>query len=234
MCFCGPADGPPNRTFCTPSLAECRSSCGMFFKSWEAGSCDTDGGAPVPILSGGHWVPRHTRWDDGDQICGGRRAPFNEWNSESISTTSDLGGCLLSWGIFDTDKKLATLGAKIFVTFADANNPTGECGNLGKFQIPTTETPGKELSVLRSPYLILDTDNRSSWCNLTFSIEGSDKVSMDVAFRSTQTGNDAGQCKNQSTRASPHHVTVGHPLTIGLNTDDRGGYCKLDIKLNVP
>ena len=75
-----------------------------------------------------------------------------------------------------------------------------------------------------------DTDNRSGYCNLTFTVSGRSDIGLDVQFYPTP-GGDAGQCRGFLPQGDFYTAFAGSPVTIGLDTDDRSGGCYLSLRL---
>ncbi|MFF2546956.1 hypothetical protein ACFVUY_30975 [Kitasatospora sp. NPDC058063] len=164
---------------------------------------------------------------DGDPgQCGGRtgeqwKDDFGVTEAIRFDTDSRPGGCLLAFGIYDPDNRLA--GSSVTYTFkATPGGDPAQCGNPGTHQVPigTTRTFG--------PSIRIDTDNRPGGCDLTFALSSS-TMKMGINFYSD---GDPAQCGN----AGPDYgifspVDNFSSPTIRIDTDDRPGGCGLKLRL---
>lgn len=146
-----------------------------------------------------------------------------------IDTDSRPGGCRLAMGIYDPGGALAGLT----VTYTWQVSPNGIAGQCqdsttgmsqGTFSMPISSFESFGTTVLD------DTDNRSGYCNLTFTLSGRSDIALDVQFYPTPDG-EAGQCSGYLPQGSYYTAYAGSPVTIGLDTDDRAGGCLLSLRL---
>ena len=165
----------------------------------------------------------------GDGPAGQWAASPNWTTPILIDTDSRAGGCQLAFGIYDPSAALAGLT----VTYGWQISPNGDGGQCqnptngdyqGTFQVPIGPSQSFGTSVLD------DTDNRSGYCNLTFTLSGNSSIGLDVQFYPTP-GGDAGQCNGYLPEGSYRTAYAGSPVTIGLDTDDRSGGCYLSLRL---
>ncbi len=151
-------------------------------------------------------------------------APSPDWtNAILIDADSRSGGCLLAFGVRDLANGLSGLTMSYRWTVSPGG-AAGQCGNQGEFSLPITENQ------TFGPNIKVDTDNRSGYCNLTFSMAGRADVSLDVRFwHEFEPGKD--QCKNSLPQEEWHSVRPGVPITIGIDTDGRQGGCRFSLRL---
>ncbi|MFG2114789.1 hypothetical protein ACGFRB_19480 [Streptomyces sp. NPDC048718] len=167
---------------------------------------------------------------DGDPgQCGGRTG--EQWKPEGIATDpirfdtdSRPGGCRLAFGIFDPDNRLA--GEHITYTFrATPGADHAQCGNEGVHQMPI-QTGSRGFG----PSIRIDTDNRPGGCDLTFDLSSSaTTTSLFVGYSSD---GDRAQCGNASPfPGSFSPVDNDRSVTVRIDTDDRPGGCRLQLRL---
>jgi hypothetical protein len=144
-----------------------------------------------------------------------------------IDTDSRGGGCEQQFGIFDPAGQLSGLSLSVDFGAHPGSDP-GQCWTFrldGQNYHNTIPLASGALPswTAWTPPLGIDTDNRAGYCDQTFAISGRDDVVLEVQF----TPNGDGQCINPGT----HFVARGHPVTLGLDTDDRGGGCQQQFRL---
>ncbi|MER7766897.1 hypothetical protein [Kitasatospora sp. NPDC096140] len=189
---------------------------------------------PAPTA---HAVPRQPgavafgiRFDpDGDPAqCGGRQGDqwhvSGEWSDEIRLDTDDRpGGCRLAFGMFDPQNVLGSVSVRYAWQSAPGTGP-GQCGNQGDYRIPTSTTDRTF-----GPAIRIDTDSRPGGCTLTFLVSNTEHaVTLDIRYAGdgdvTQCG---GSLPNDQYTASP-----GHPVALAVDTDNRPGGCRLQLRLN--
>ncbi|KUN75794.1 hypothetical protein AQJ64_40960 [Streptomyces griseoruber] len=164
---------------------------------------------------------------DGDAgQCGGTTG--QQWGgtpdftrSIRFDTDNRPGGCQLAFGVYDPDNTLA--GASLTYGFqASPGGDAGQCGSQGTYRIPIQRfrTFG--------PSVRVDTDNRSGWCNLTFTVSGRSDVVLDVQFYAD---GDGGQCVNALPAGQYRSAFAGSPVTVGIDADGRPGGCQFLLRL---
>lgn len=142
----------------------------------------------------------------------------------TIDTDNRVGGCQLAFGVYDPSNTLSGVSMSYTWT-ATAGGDAGQCGNPGTYQMPIG--PFQTFGGV----IIDDTDNRPGFCWLTFSVtDPSNTIGLDVEFYPTPNA-DAGQCNGY--KPAPDYYTAfnGSPVTIGLDTDGRGGGCELSLRI---
>jgi len=149
--------------------------------------------------------------------------------SITIDTDSRSGGCEQQFGIYDPAGALA--GADLSIDFgAHPGSDPGQCwtflpsGQHYQATIPMVGWTGGDWTTWTPP-LGIDTDNRAGWCDQTFAVSGRNDVVLEVQFNP----NGNGQCINPGT----HYAVAGRPVTIGLDTDNRGGGCVQQFRLRL-
>lgn len=165
-------------------------------------------------------------YPDGDAgQCGG---PTQQWTqSPGWTTTIRLdtddrgGGCQLAFGIRDQSLNFPGL-ALTYRWQASPGGDAGQCGNPGEFQIPITAYQ------VFGPTIRVNTDDKSGYCNLTFTMSGRTDVALDIQF---WPDGAAGQCRNYLPQGQWHSVRPGLPVTIGIDTDGRSGGCQFSLRL---
>ncbi|HEX9335232.1 MAG TPA: hypothetical protein VF892_05090 [Pseudonocardiaceae bacterium] len=157
--------------------------------------------------------------------CGGPRSQWvveGDWtNPVRFDTDGRAGGCLLAFGIRDQADVLHGLNV-IFTWQNSPNGDIGQCGNRGTFGFPITT------GLATSPFVGVDTDDRSGWCNLSFTLSGRTDVALDVQWFAD---GDGGQCKNALPAGQYQTALNGVTIGIGDDTDGRPGGCQLMMRL---
>ncbi len=189
----------------------------------------------VPVLS------VRTRWDDNvpghhaecqDGIFHGVMGEGgSDWAGPFlIDTTRDFGGCEQQFVIRDTPQGPTLAGLRIFVEFGpNPGSPPAYCDNRGQLrrEIPIVLDNSMAFT---TPYRI-NTDYRSpSGCFQRFIVEGRTDIGLDIKFYGSP-GGDPAQCGNGLTSNTWHTATVGKPIQLLLNTDDRPGACYQAFRL---
>ncbi|MEV7118374.1 hypothetical protein [Kitasatospora griseola] len=160
--------------------------------------------------------------------CGGRQGeqwhPNGEWTDEIVLDTDDRpGGCLLAFGLFDPQNQLGSASVRYAWTTLPGTGP-GQCANQGDYRMPASST-----ARVFGPSIRIDTDSRPGGCILTFLVSDTPSVSLDIRYA----GNgDVRQCGG----ALPNDqftATPGHPVPLTVDTDNRPGGCRLQLRLNV-
>lgn len=165
-------------------------------------------------------------YPDGDAgQCGG---PTQQWTQSPgwttpirFNTDDRSGGCQLAFGIRDPALDFAGL----VLTYRWQVSPGGDggqCGNQGEFQVPVTAYQ------VFGPNVRVNTDDRSGYCNLTFTMSGRTDIALDIQF---WPDGISGQCRNYLPQGQWRSVRPGQPVTIGIDTDDRGGGCQFSLRL---
>jgi hypothetical protein len=163
---------------------------------------------------------------DGDPSqCGGTTgeqwAASPDWTQAiRLDTDSRSGGCQLAFGVYDPDSTLA--GSSI--SYSLTPSPGGDGGQCGNYQ-DTYAAPILPIPVFGQAVRV-DTDGRSGWCNLTFTVTG--KIVLDVQF---YPDGDAGQCPNALPAGQFRSAFVGTPVTVQIDADGRSGGCQLLLRL---
>jgi hypothetical protein len=162
---------------------------------------------------------------DGDAgQCGnpGQQWVTSGWTTPiRLDTDNRTGGCQLTFGI--NDPRLDVTG--LVLSYRWQVSPGGDarqCGNQDEFQVPITSLQAF------GPEIRVDADDKTGWCNLTFTMSGRNDFALDIQF--WPDGN-AGQCVNYLPQGQYRTVQAGTPVTIGINTDGRSGGCKFSLRL---
>ncbi|MEU9073808.1 hypothetical protein [Kitasatospora sp. NPDC048538] len=166
---------------------------------------------------------------DGDPgQCSGRRGEQwhvnGEWSDEILLDTDDRpGGCLLSFGLFDPQNQLGSTSVRYAFQSAPGTAP-GQCANQGDYRMPASPT-----ARTFGPAIRIDTDSRPGGCTLTFLVSNTASTTLDIRYA----GNgDVRQCggalPNDLLTASP-----GQPVALAVDTDNRPGGCRLQLRLNI-
>jgi hypothetical protein len=146
------------------------------------------------------------------------------WTSPiRVDTDSRVGGCELSFGIYDPSEALT--GDVYYGWHVDPGGDGGQCGNQGSYRMPVNWDYG-----LFGPDVVDDTDNRTGYCNLTFTVSSGSNFELDVQYFTDPGGSD-GQCVNALPQGDYYAVQSNESVTIGLDTDDRPGGCWLSFRL---
>jgi hypothetical protein len=148
-----------------------------------------------------------------------------------IDSDSRPGGCRLAFGFNNADGSLTGLRFTYTYGVSEGGNP-GQCPfATGK----PTDVPIFPIAFpfryMMDPPLYIDTDGRPGWCDLKLEISGRTDVEVDVIY---EFNGDSGQCKGallQGTNQPRVVKASGPPVTIGLDTDNRGGACFLSYRL---
>lgn len=163
---------------------------------------------------------------DGDPgQCGGRTG--DQWHSVRnwtdairLDTDGRRGGCQLAFGLYDPDGSLQGLSLTYGFAATSGGDP-GQCGNQGVHRMPIR---GDARAF--GPSIRIDTDNRPGGCTLTFAIPTiRDYYALDIQY---DADGAAGQCVNTGYHWAE---TDRGPVTIGIDTDNRPGGCRLQIRL---
>ncbi|MFD8757262.1 hypothetical protein ACFV0O_40760 [Kitasatospora sp. NPDC059577] len=165
---------------------------------------------------------------DGDPgQCGGHRGEqwnlTGDWSDEIVLDTDDRpGGCLLAFGIFDPQNDLADASVRYAFQSTPGTAP-GQCGNQGDYRIPATP------NFTFGPAIRIDTDSRPGGCTLTFLVSNTASVTLDIRYAGS---GDVSQCGG----ALPNDLYTaypGHPVPLTVDTDNRPGGCRLQLRLNL-
>ncbi len=146
-------------------------------------------------------------------------ATLGSWMAKvALDTDSRIGGCEQKFAIIDPSGILR--GLDLTINFY-ASGDSGQCQDTVIRTVPISSSMEEiEWSV---PYII-DTDERSGWCEQTFAIAGRDDVYLDINY--TADG-DEGQCGN----IGQHTVSSTESTTLVLDMDDRSGWCGQQFRL---
>ncbi|MFE7603303.1 hypothetical protein [Streptomyces sp. NPDC057494] len=167
---------------------------------------------------------------DGDPgQCGGRTG--EQWASAGnvtdvirFDTDSRAGGCRLAFGLYDPQGELGGVSATYTFRATPGGDPA-QCGNQGTHQLPITASRSFG-AVIR-----IDTDNLQGGCDLTFALTSPTSTSIGVNYTSD---GDRAQCGNAPLPPggfSPVGNDSAFPVRI--DTDDRPGGCRLQLRLNL-
>ncbi|MFJ7243291.1 hypothetical protein ACIQWA_01465 [Kitasatospora sp. NPDC098652] len=160
--------------------------------------------------------------------CGGRTG--DQWAEERtwtdairFDTDSRPGGCQLAFGVYDPDGDLEGVSLTYELRSTPGGDPA-QCGNQGTFRMPIS----KDARTF-GPAVRIDTDSRPGGCNLTFAVPQIKQtyVALDIQY---DPDGDPAQCHNTGRRRAE---TDRGPVTIGIDTDDRPGGCRLQLRLTV-
>ncbi|MBP2327212.1 hypothetical protein JOF56_007597 [Kibdelosporangium banguiense] len=148
-----------------------------------------------------------------------------------IDTDSRSGGCRMTFGFNNADGSLTGLTLS-YIYQVSGNGDAGQCpGSSSKpVDIPIFPIAFPFRYMMDRP-IYIDTDGRRGWCDLTFQMSGRTDVALDVVY---EFNGDSGQCKGALPLGTNQPRTVqtgGVPVTIGLDTDNRGGACFLSFRL---
>jgi hypothetical protein len=165
-----------------------------------------------------------TTTGDGGQ-CNGPSSQWvvsPDWTTPiRFNTDGRSGGCQFAFGIRDLGAALTGLSID-YIWDVSPGGDARQCSNRGQFQLPITQY------LLTGAQHIVDTDNKSGFCNLTFLMSGRTDIGLDVQF---WPDGDADQCRNYRTQGTWQTVRPGVPITLGINTDDRSGGCWFSLRL---
>ena len=164
-----------------------------------------------------------------DGNAGQCQGPSQQWRTSPdwtlpirLDTDDRSGGCQLAFGVRDLDSQLQGLSLN-FTWLPTPGADAGQCGNYqGTFPIPVTQF------LAFSQLIQIDTDHRTGFCNLTFSLSGRNDVALDIQFWAD---GDADQCKNSLPQGLWWTVRTGQSITLGLDMDGRPGGCNLSLRL---
>ncbi|MFJ6382468.1 hypothetical protein ACIQI7_20995 [Kitasatospora sp. NPDC092039] len=160
--------------------------------------------------------------------CGGRTG--DQWVAEGawtdvirFDTDSRPGGCQLAFGVHDPDNELEGVSLA-YALQATAGGDPAQCGNQGTFGMPIRRD-----ARTFGPAVRIDTDNRPGGCSLTLAVPQIRQtyVALDIQY---DADGDRAQCRNTGYRWAE---TDRGPATIGIDTDDRPGGCRLQLRLRV-
>jgi hypothetical protein len=148
-----------------------------------------------------------------------------DWTSPiRIDTDGRAGGCDLAFGIYDPSDVLAGLSAA-YTWAVSPGGDANQCGNAGTWSMPVN-TQFEQFGQV----VLDDSDNRSGWCNLTFSLSGRSDVGLDLQYYADASGS-ANQCVNALPQGDYYTATAGSPVTLELDTDNRPGGCWLSVRV---
>ncbi|WP_031076883.1 hypothetical protein [Streptomyces sp. NRRL WC-3742] len=166
---------------------------------------------------------------DGDPgQCGGRTG--DQWVAAGVwtdairfDTDSRAGGCQLAFGVYDPDLELQGV-ALAYDFHATAGGDPAQCGNQGTYGMPIRRD-----ARTFGPAVRIDTDNRPGGCNLTLAVPRIEQTyaALDVQY---DADGDPAQCGNTGYHWAE---TDRGPVTVGIETDDRPGGCRLQLRLRV-
>lgn len=160
----------------------------------------------------------------GNPTSSAQSAVSPNWTSPiRIDTDGRAGGCELSFGIYDPSSLLT--GGVNYAWSVSPGGDGGQCGNQGTWAMPVNSQ-----FLQFGQFLIDDTDNRSGWCNLTFTVSSGSNIALDVQYFADPSGSD-GQCINALPVGSYYTAVPGAPVTIMMDTDNRPGGCWLSVRL---
>lgn len=83
--------------------------------------------------------------------------------------------------------------------------------------------------------ILVDTDRRGGGCQLAFGVRdlAGDLTGLTLSYGwAVSPGGNAGQCGNQGTFPLPITANQVFGPNIGVDTDDRGGYCNLSFSMS--
>jgi hypothetical protein len=144
-----------------------------------------------------------------------------------IDTDNRVGGCELAFGVYDPSQDLNGISIQ-YSWGVSPGGDAGQCDNPGTYPVPISEI--ENFSTLVTD----DSDNRAGWCSLTFTVSGAlasgGQFGLNIQFYPTPDA-DAGQCNGYLPEGDYYTATPGSPVTIGLDTDGRGGGCELSLRL---
>ena len=148
----------------------------------------------------------------------------NGWTFTRFDTDGEPGGCEFFFYVTDPPGDIDLVPLTLLTDFQPMPGAgPNECRNTGRREIPITPQG------LGATHMILDTDNNRGGCNLTFIVLNRNDIGLDIKYYPDDTGVD--QCVNRTGPGEFHTATVNHPVTIGLDLDDRFGGCRLELRL---
>ncbi|MCG6499776.1 hypothetical protein [Kitasatospora sp. A2-31] len=166
---------------------------------------------------------------DGDPgQCGGRTG--DQWIAEGtwtdvirFDTDGRPGGCGLAFGVHDPDRALDGVSLTYALQATGGGDPA-QCGNQGTYGVPIRRD-----TRAFGPTVRIDTDNRPGGCDLTLAVPsiGQTYVALDVQY---DPDGDRAQCRNTGYHWAE---TDRGPVTVGIDTDDRPGGCRLRLRLRI-
>lgn len=166
---------------------------------------------------------------DGDPgQCGGRQGEQwhlnGDWSDEIRLDTDDRpGGCRLAFGIYDPQNQLGSASFRYAFQSSPGTAP-GQCGNEGDYRIPTSST-----ARTFGPTIRIDTDSRQGGCTLTFLVSNTASATLDIRYSGD---GDVSQCGGALPN-DVHTASPGHPVALAVDTDNRPGGCRLQLRMNV-
>lgn len=151
----------------------------------------------------------------------------SEWTFTRFNTDSDYGGCEFYFYIRDTPGDIELTPGTLVVEFNHAPGAApSECRNTGRREViifPGRERPSG------TPF-ILDTDGTPPGCELTFRIENSNDIGLDIKFYADDSAG-IEQCQNRTEPGLFHTARLNNPVKLGLHVDNRLGGCQLELRL---
>jgi hypothetical protein len=160
-----------------------------------------------------------------------------QWVSEgnwtlplALDTDNRSGGCGIWFGFNNQDGSLT--GFNLNYLFAESpGGADGQCpGVSGTQTVPILPIPAP-FRWWMDPRITVDTDHRPGWCDLTLTATGRADVVLDVLW---EFNGDGGQCHGALPLGTNQYRTVqtgALPVTMGFDTDNRGGACFLSFRL---
>jgi hypothetical protein len=153
-------------------------------------------------------------------------APAQTWTPPiRFDTDNRAGGCELSFALRDT--AFFSVPTLTYQWAQAGTSDPGQCGRRGLYTAPVNGDPEGQVM---GPRILVDTDNRFGFCNLTLALSGSSAYQLDVQFWAD--GQD--QCFNTAPQGQWHSVRAGQSLTLSIDTDGRPGGCQMAVRLSTP
>jgi hypothetical protein len=160
----------------------------------------------------------------GNPTSASQWAQSPDWTAPiRIDTDGRSGGCELSFGIYDPSSQVT--GDVDYTWQVSPGGDGNQCDQQGTYGVPVN-TVFEQFGQLITD----DTDNRSGYCNLTFSVTSGSNIGLDVQFYADPSGS-ANQCLNALPQGSYQTAAAGSPVEVSMDTDNRPGGCWLSLRL---
>lgn len=171
------------------------------------------------------------RVDDGSSGDSVQWVGEGQWTLPLVLDTDNRsGGCGIWFGFNNRDFSLTGFNLTYEYT-ESAGGANGQCpGVAGPQIVPIMPLP-LSLRFWMDPRITVDTDGRPGWCDLTLTATGRTDVVLDVLW---EYNGDGGQCHGALPLGWNQYRTVqtgALPVTLGFDTDNRGGACFLSFRL---
>jgi hypothetical protein len=171
------------------------------------------------------------RVDDGSTGESVQWVPEGQWTLPLVLDTDNRsGGCGIWLGFNNQDGSLT--GFNLNYLFAESpGGANGQCPGVAGTQIVPIMPVPFFFRYWMDPRITVDSDGRPGWCDLTLTATGRADVVLDVLW---EFNGDGGQCHGALPLGTNQYRTVqtgALPVTMGFDSDNRGGACFLSFRL---